>query len=89
MPEGITNRQVKTVTTYLDDQWNNPGLNEYYLMQICQKICQILSQKPASITIDQFKLPFAKASKAPQATVAEKRAQARQRFLDRKAALQH
>ncbi len=76
------------MNAYLDEQWNNPGLTEYYLMQICQKVCQILSQKPNEITIEQFKLPFAKASKTPQATLADKRAQAHERFLARKASLE-
>lgn len=73
----------------MDEKWNSPGLTEYYLMQICQKVCQILSQKPEQIKIEDFKLPFSTAKKTKvQQTVAEKREQAHQRFLDRKAALE-
>jgi len=79
---------MKTVNAYLDEQWNQPGLTEFYLMQICQKICQILSQKPERIHIEDFKLGFDTSKKSKvQETLFDKREKAHQRFLDRKAAL--
>lgn len=57
-----THRQHETIVAYLDEQWNSPDLHCYYMMQIAQEVRRVLSTKPNDITIDQFKLPFARST---------------------------
>lgn len=41
---------------WLDDQWDEPSLTDYYLMSVAQSIWQVHSENPSSIKLNSFKL---------------------------------
>lgn len=41
---------------WLDDQWDNPTLTDYYLMSVAQSIWQVNSENPNSVKLNSFKL---------------------------------
>ena len=47
-------------TKWLDDQWDNPTLTDYYLMSVAQSIWQVNSDNPNRIKLNSFKLTAAK-----------------------------
>lgn len=43
---------------WLDEQWNNPGLTEQYLMQVAAEVRRVLAKDAKSIRLGHFKLKF-------------------------------
>lgn len=41
---------------WLDDQWDNPTLTDYYLMSVAQSVWQVNSETPGNIKLNSFKL---------------------------------
>lgn len=41
---------------WLDDQWDNPTLTDYYIMSVAQSIWQVNSETPGNIKLNSFKL---------------------------------
>lgn len=56
--EKTTHREYLVWMAWLRDRLNHPGLTEYYLMQIAMEVRRVLSNKPSSIRLEQFKLKF-------------------------------
>lgn len=55
-----TQRQFRTWIAWLDAQWNEPSLSDYYAMQIAAEVRRVLSKKPNDIKLDDFKMKFKK-----------------------------
>lgn len=53
-----THREYKAWQVWLDNQWNDPNLTHYYLMQIAAEVRRVLSKKPRDILLSHFKLLF-------------------------------
>lgn len=56
-----THRQYRTRLEWMDEQWNHPTLNEYYLMQIAAEVRRVLAKHPNEIQSDHFKIKFKRA----------------------------
>ncbi len=61
-----TNREYEAWQVHLDDLEKEPSLHDWYLMQIAQEVCRVLSKRPNSIRLQQFKLKFEKKKKTLQ-----------------------
>ena len=64
--EEHTHREYLAWLAYLEDQWNEPTLTDFYLMEIAAEVRRVLSKKPNDIRIGQFLLKFGKGSQAQQ-----------------------
>jgi len=53
---------------WLDSQWNEPSRTDYYLMQVAREVKRVLSSKPASVKLLDFKLPFGEEAKPTKPT---------------------
>lgn len=62
----LTNRQYEVWTEWLDLQWNNPGVLEYYLMQIACQVTRSNAKNPKSVKMQNFKLEFKARNSNPQ-----------------------
>ncbi len=58
-----SHREFLTRLTWLDDQWNRPSRSDHYLMQIAQRVEDVLRTEPVKRKDDYFVIPFVK--KAP------------------------
>ncbi len=53
-----THREYLTWIVYLNGEWNNPSRTDHYLMLIATEVRRVLSKRPNSIKLPQFKLNF-------------------------------
>ena len=54
--QSMTNREFRTWSAWLDEQWNEPDRTDYYLMQVAGYVSHVLSKK--SWKLDDFKINF-------------------------------
>lgn len=71
-----TQRQFRTWISWLDEQWDQPTLSDYYCMQIAAEVRRVLSNKPNSIKLEDFKMKFSKPKLVSKATSAKDKAAA-------------
>ena len=74
--ESISNRKFLAWVQWFKDQWNNPSLTHYYLMQLSRDVRRCLAKNPNAITSEQSRLQF---EMKPKLTSKEERAAAGER----------
>ncbi len=63
---GHTYREYLTWMAWLDEEeWEHPNPTQYYLMQIAQEVCRVISKKPEKIKLEHFKMQFSRAVQPP------------------------
>lgn len=67
----LTHRQYLAMIEWDIEDMNRPGKHEYYLMQIACEARRVLSSKPNSVKLDQFKLSFKHKTTDPSAQYAK------------------
>jgi hypothetical protein len=78
--ESHTHREFKTWIRWLDEQWNNPTADQYYLMSVAQRVQQVLSKNPNQISLSQQKITFGPGSSKPSLTKDQKASMAKARW---------
>lgn len=53
-----SHREYRTRLAWIEMQWNEPDKTDHYLMQIAQRVQQVLSEQPNKITLEQQEIPF-------------------------------
>lgn len=53
-----TRRELRLWLVWLRRQWDRPDRHDWYLMQLACEVRRVLSKKPASIKVQDFKLRF-------------------------------
>lgn len=59
-----TNREYNAWQVWLDNQWNIPTRDNYYNMQVAQRVQQVLSSNPNKIQLKHQKIDFTTKEKA-------------------------
>lgn len=78
----VTNRQFNTWTFWLGEQWNLPSRTDNYLMQIACEVRRVLSRRPRSIKMKDFKLEFGDSKgKAKQQSLAYRTMAAKAKWI--------
>lgn len=55
-----TERYLRTVIEWLNQQWNKPSRSDYYMMRVAQRVQQQWSKKPISIDDQKLTLKVVK-----------------------------
>ncbi len=53
-----THREYLTWEHWLQEEWNSPTRSDYYLMQLTQRVMQILRKNPNQVKLEDQKIPF-------------------------------
>lgn len=53
-----TYREYQMWMAYFEDEWKEPTLSDYYLMQIAQEVRRVLSKNPNAVKLEDFKIKF-------------------------------
>lgn len=53
-----TNRQFEVWRRWLAARWNSPDRTDHYLMQVAAEVRRGRVKNPASVSVDDLKLPF-------------------------------
>lgn len=56
--ERVSHRWYRTWERWSQDEWNRPSRSDNYLMQIAQRVQQVLQKQPSKITLAMQKIPF-------------------------------
>lgn len=73
--ETCTEQEIDGYLYWLQEQYNRPSRQDYYLMRIAQEVARVLSSKPNEVTMDRFLIEFDTKPKKPptQEEIAEKK----------------
>lgn len=53
-----TYREYQMWMAYFEEEWKEPTLSDYYLMQIAQEVRRVLSKNPNNVKLEDFQIKF-------------------------------
>lgn len=59
--EKHTHKEYLMWMAYFEEEWKQPQLRDYYLMQIAQEVRRVLSKNPNRVKMEDFKIQFQEA----------------------------
>ena len=70
-----THREYVARLAWIDAQWEQPSLTDYYLMRVAQRVQQVLAKNPGQIGLEhqQVKFERKKAEAPPPMTEAQRK----------------
>lgn len=72
--ERVSHREYLLWQQHFQDEWDQPTLTHYYLMQIAQEVSRVLSTNKAKIKLQHFLLTFSREKTPEEKAAANKSA---------------